>query len=221
MGLRELRRGSSCGPPIDLSVQSCWCLPCMPGQTTQMRALVSTVSGIVQKWRRNEAEAPQSTIAPKRSSGRKRTRPSCARRLRAWPDIGDLFAREGAEAAAAASLDIARDDVETTLRARRQALALAVALGDLAGELSLERVTALLSGFADLAIREALALGDERALSRLAASGIRGPGAGQARQRRAQLFVRRRSQFCCSTRRPCRGGRARTRARRRCGSGGG
>jgi glutamate-ammonia-ligase adenylyltransferase len=77
---------------------------------------------------------------------------------RAWPEIGDLFARDGAEAAAAASLEIARDDVESTLRARRQALALAVALGDLAGELDLERVTALLSGFADCAIAEALEL---------------------------------------------------------------
>ncbi|MEO7603006.1 MAG: bifunctional [glutamate--ammonia ligase]-adenylyl-L-tyrosine phosphorylase/[glutamate--ammonia-ligase] adenylyltransferase [Sphingomicrobium sp.] len=78
--------------------------------------------------------------------------------LRAWPDIADRFLGEGPEAAAAASLAIDRDDLETALRARRQALALAVALGDLAGELSLERVTQLLSGFADSAIEEALGL---------------------------------------------------------------
>ena len=78
--------------------------------------------------------------------------------LRAWPDIADRFLRDGAEAAAAASLAVERGDIETTLRARRQALALAVALGDLGGELGLERVTELLSRFADSAIEAALTL---------------------------------------------------------------
>ena len=78
--------------------------------------------------------------------------------LRAWPEIRELFLVDGAEAAAAASLALARGEVESTLRARRQALALSVALGDLAGELSLERVTGLLSNFADSAIQEALRL---------------------------------------------------------------
>ncbi len=78
--------------------------------------------------------------------------------LRAWPEIGQLFLAEGAAAAAAASLAIERDGVEATLRARRQRLALAVALGDLSGELSLEQVTLLLSTFADRAIEEALKL---------------------------------------------------------------
>ena len=78
--------------------------------------------------------------------------------LLAWPEIADRFLGEGAEAAASASLAIERDDLETRLRARRQALALAVALGDLAGELSLERVTELLSRFADSAIEDALGL---------------------------------------------------------------
>jgi glutamate-ammonia-ligase adenylyltransferase len=78
--------------------------------------------------------------------------------LRAWPAIGERFLAQGAEAAAAASLVLERDDLESTLRVRRQALALSVALGDLSGELSLERVTELLSDFADFAIREALQL---------------------------------------------------------------
>jgi [glutamine synthetase] adenylyltransferase / [glutamine synthetase]-adenylyl-L-tyrosine phosphorylase len=78
--------------------------------------------------------------------------------LRAVPDVRDRFLAEGAEAAASASIAIQNDDLEVALRARRQALALAVALGDLAGELSLERVTRLLSDFADSAIEEALSL---------------------------------------------------------------
>ena len=78
--------------------------------------------------------------------------------MRAAPEIAEIFSADGAEAAAAASVAIERDDVEPTLRARRQALALAVALGDLSGELSLERVTRLLSDFADSAIGDALKL---------------------------------------------------------------
>ncbi len=54
-------------------------------------------------------------------------------------------------------LAIGTDDVGAELRRRRTALALAIALGDLAGELDLERVTAALSDFADLAIDRALA----------------------------------------------------------------
>ena len=78
--------------------------------------------------------------------------------LRRRPEIGERFLADGAEAAAGASLALERDDLESTLRVRRQALALSVALGDLAGELSLERVTELLSNFADFAIRESLRL---------------------------------------------------------------
>ncbi len=88
--------------------------------------------------------------------------------LRAWPAIAERFAADGAEAAAAEALRIAGETVEDELRQRRQALALAVALGDLAGELSLERVTALLSGFADYAIAAAVRLAIEE----------RVPGAG-------------------------------------------
>ena len=87
---------------------------------------------------------------------------------RAFPDIAETFAAKGAAPAIAASLAIEADDLGAELRRRRTALALAVALGDLAGELDLEGVTAALSDFADDAIDRALA----------AAIAERVPGAG-------------------------------------------
>jgi [glutamine synthetase] adenylyltransferase / [glutamine synthetase]-adenylyl-L-tyrosine phosphorylase len=76
--------------------------------------------------------------------------------LSAHPAIADSFLREGAEAAVALALHSSSEDVEADLRRKRRALALAVALGDLAGELSFERATLLLSDFADWAIDTAL-----------------------------------------------------------------
>ena len=74
------------------------------------------------------------------------------------PEIADSFRANGAEAAVSLALGSASDlPVESQLRKRRHGLALAVALGDLAGELPLERVTALLSDFADDAIDQAVA----------------------------------------------------------------
>ena len=77
--------------------------------------------------------------------------------LLAFPDIGALFAADGAHSAIAAALAIDGETVAQRLRRRRRALALAVALGDLSGELSLEQLTGALSDFADRAIDEALA----------------------------------------------------------------
>ena len=71
-------------------------------------------------------------------------------------DIADSFVSEGAPAAAAIALRLQGDDLSASLRRRRQGLALAVALGDLSGELSLEQVTRLLSDFADSAIDQAV-----------------------------------------------------------------
>jgi [glutamine synthetase] adenylyltransferase / [glutamine synthetase]-adenylyl-L-tyrosine phosphorylase len=76
--------------------------------------------------------------------------------MAAHPEIADSFLRNGAEAATALALAPALADVEAGLRRRRRGLALAVALGDLAGELSLERATRLLSDFADCAIDTAV-----------------------------------------------------------------
>jgi glutamate-ammonia-ligase adenylyltransferase len=77
--------------------------------------------------------------------------------LRALPEIGEAFVRQGAGAAAGLACAASGEEVEVELRRQRRALALAVALGDLSGELSLEDVTALLSDFADQAIDRAVA----------------------------------------------------------------
>ena len=73
-----------------------------------------------------------------------------------WPEVTGRFASEGSEEAITEALSAIGDSVAVALRRRRHGLALAVALGDLAGELSLERVTAHLSDFADRAIDAAL-----------------------------------------------------------------
>src|SRR5438105_3893673 len=77
--------------------------------------------------------------------------------LSARPEIGAVFLKKGAEAAAAIAVSAEGDTVDTRLRRQRHGLALAVALGDLSGELSLERTSRLLSDFADRAIDEAVA----------------------------------------------------------------
>ena len=73
-----------------------------------------------------------------------------------FPEIADAFAADGADAAIRRALAIAGETVGAELRRCRTALALAVALGDLAGELELEDVTCALSDFADQAIDRAL-----------------------------------------------------------------
>jgi glutamate-ammonia-ligase adenylyltransferase len=77
--------------------------------------------------------------------------------LRAHPAVADAFLTGGATAAATQSLAATGENFEAELRRKRHGLALAVALGDLAGELPLERVTKLLSNFADSAIDQAVA----------------------------------------------------------------
>ena len=79
--------------------------------------------------------------------------------------------RDGAVAAVGTgACSCRRDDVESALRRQRARLALAVALGDLAGELSLEQVTRLLSDFADRAIDGAVARGGRGAGARCRAA---------------------------------------------------
>lgn len=77
--------------------------------------------------------------------------------LSRFPHLEQMFLEQGGSAAAAAALQAGAEDVGAELRDRRHGLALATALGDLAGELQLEAVTALLSDFADGAIDRALA----------------------------------------------------------------
>ena len=88
--------------------------------------------------------------------------------LIAFPEIADRFATEGADAAIGDALALGGAAVGEALRHQRRALALAVALGDLSGELPLERLTAALSDFADRAIHIALGAAIEE----------RTPGAG-------------------------------------------
>lgn len=74
----------------------------------------------------------------------------------ARPELIDRFLAEGAQCAIEQALRIDSPDVSAQLRCQRQGLALAVALGDLSGELSLEQVTSALSDFADSAIDQAV-----------------------------------------------------------------
>ena len=77
--------------------------------------------------------------------------------IEARPDIAETFVENGAAKAAELALSGVSESLDAALRRQRRALALAVALGDLSGELSLEQVTALLSDFADRVIDEAVA----------------------------------------------------------------
>jgi [glutamine synthetase] adenylyltransferase / [glutamine synthetase]-adenylyl-L-tyrosine phosphorylase len=76
--------------------------------------------------------------------------------ISARPDVAEAFLSGGARAASALAIRSAGETVEAELRRRRLALALAVALGDLSGELRLEDVTKLLSDFADRSIGQAI-----------------------------------------------------------------
>jgi glutamate-ammonia-ligase adenylyltransferase len=76
--------------------------------------------------------------------------------IKAHPQIAETFLASGAEPAANLALESSDETLEAELRLKRHRLALAVALGDLAGELSLEQVTKLLSDFADDAIDAAV-----------------------------------------------------------------
>src|SRR5688500_419952 len=71
-------------------------------------------------------------------------------------ELVDTFLGGGSEAAIAAARQSDEPTVDINLRRQRQGLALAIALGDLSGELSLEAVTAALSEFADWAIDQAI-----------------------------------------------------------------
>ena len=75
---------------------------------------------------------------------------------RARVEIVERFVRNGAAAAAALASAASGETLESSLRRQRLGLALAVALGDLSGELALEAVTKLLSDFADRAIDESI-----------------------------------------------------------------
>jgi glutamate-ammonia-ligase adenylyltransferase len=98
-----------------------------------------------------------STDAREDAIGRaERHSPFLREAMNAHPDIAEAFLRAGAAAASELAVTVSADDVEMQLRQQRARLALAVALGDLAGELPLEQATRLLSDFADQAIDAAV-----------------------------------------------------------------
>jgi glutamate-ammonia-ligase adenylyltransferase len=76
--------------------------------------------------------------------------------IEAQPAIADAFLSDGAGAAAERALAAESESLEAGLRRKRHGLALAVALGDLSAELPLEKVTQLLSDFADSAIGQSV-----------------------------------------------------------------
>jgi glutamate-ammonia-ligase adenylyltransferase len=76
--------------------------------------------------------------------------------LRTNPSIAATFLKMGSSKAVELALSASGEETGATLRMQRNGLALAVALGDLAGELPLESVTESLSEFADGAIDRAL-----------------------------------------------------------------
>ncbi|MES2119454.1 MAG: bifunctional [glutamine synthetase] adenylyltransferase/[glutamine synthetase]-adenylyl-L-tyrosine phosphorylase [Pseudomonadota bacterium] len=86
----------------------------------------------------------------------RRCSPFLREALQARPEVGDIFAEQGGRAAAQAALAPSDEPIEVRLRRQRHALSLAVALGDLSGEMPLEEVTRLLSDFADSAIDAAV-----------------------------------------------------------------
>ena len=132
-------------------------------------AKVSRSEFIIQEtseWRRkfrnlrnfgNSPNEPAESVHARgrRSAGRRAFRHSFATRLKLGRRSPNGFARREPSAAALALSETA-PSLDAELRRQRHALALAVALGDLAGELSLEEVTALLSDFADRAIDRAV-----------------------------------------------------------------
>ena len=104
----------------------------------------------------NDASAlsrPESALARARAYS-----PFLRHQLERFPDIGaSLNAGEFDAALAEARATGEGDDVPGALRRERSAYALALAIGDLAGALPLERVTSELSGLAERSLERALA----------------------------------------------------------------
>lgn len=85
--------------------------------------------------------------------------PFLAEGLSRWGDLSELLAAGQGEAALtlAKQAGVGIDDTGVALRREKRALALALALGDLAGSFPLARVMGELSGFADRALDRAIA----------------------------------------------------------------
>ncbi|MGI8704347.1 MAG: bifunctional [glutamate--ammonia ligase]-adenylyl-L-tyrosine phosphorylase/[glutamate--ammonia-ligase] adenylyltransferase [Sphingomicrobium sp.] len=100
--------------------------------------------------------APPATTRNEAIERAERYAPFLRDAIAARPDVVEIFLAKGAQAAAFEAVEAGGETADSELRRRRQGLALAVALGDLSGELDLEQVTALLSDFADRSIDRAI-----------------------------------------------------------------
>ena len=144
-----------------------------------------------------------------RCAGAREHSPFLRDSIMARPEIAEAFAearrgRRGYDSPCRRRATIFR----ATLRRQRQGLALAVALGDLSGELPLEQVTRLLSDFADSAI-------DRGGRARRSASGCRMPSREVSRSSpwassaaTSSIIPPTSICCCCSTPKPCRGAAA-------------
>ncbi|QDP19137.1 bifunctional [glutamate--ammonia ligase]-adenylyl-L-tyrosine phosphorylase/[glutamate--ammonia-ligase] adenylyltransferase [Sphingomonas xanthus] len=82
--------------------------------------------------------------------------PFLRRAAEIFPEVVEAFLAQGSEVGVRAALAADDDNVGARLRRQRHGLALAVALADLSGEVSLEWVSSTLSDFADSAMDQAL-----------------------------------------------------------------
>ncbi|MFA9201507.1 MAG: glutamine-synthetase adenylyltransferase, partial [Cypionkella sp.] len=100
--------------------------------------------------------------------------PFLARALERQEELAELLATGGGEAALARAkaAGAGAADVGAALRRERLALATVLAIGDLAGAFSLERVTGELSAFADRALHAALAAAVARRVPGAAPAGL-------------------------------------------------
>jgi glutamate-ammonia-ligase adenylyltransferase len=111
------------------------------------------------RWRFAAISAAMSDMVATRHEALKRAEqhsPFLREAMRLLPEVAAAFESDGSHAAIALAISATNDDLGAELRTRRLGLALAAALGDLAGELTLEQTTQTLSDFADAAIDRAL-----------------------------------------------------------------
>ena len=152
-----------------------------------------------------------------RCAARRNISPFLREALLARPEIGEAFVASGAKAAAVAALRSAGDELDVRFRRQRHGLALAVALGDLSGEMALEDVTRLLSDFADRAIDEAIAAAIAERVPDAEPQGFAVIAMGKLGSHELN-YSSDVDLLCCSIPRPCRSERATMWAKRRSGS---
>ena len=141
--------------------------------------------------------------------------------LQALPPVAEAFLSDGAAAAAEFALAAEADNLEAELRRKRHGLALAVALGDLAGELPLEDVTRPLSDFADFGDRPRRRSGHFANACRTPSQRASPSSRWASSAATSSITHPTSTCCCCSTPMCCRGAPVTSPAKRPCGSAGG